>query len=198
MRKTLLLASALVLCLVGNAAASIIFDLSPTNGITSRPADSGLGQGVFVNQTTSISDFGFFLDAPNGADLKFMIWGFRNTNLSLLFSQVITVGTFGGPEWVFLNPFNFLLNTQEYWFGVIADNNIDVGYIFPPISYNANFLIADQSGNTNYIDFLNPSPIAGGNAEIGLQLLGSPEPGSLILFGSGILGLAGTIRRKMI
>ena len=96
---------------------------------------------------------------------------------------------------------NFTLNAgHTYWFGVIADNEEDVGYIFPQVNYSNNGLTAVTTGNSNYSSFANPTFGGYASAEIALRITeGSavPEPGSIALMGTGVLGLAGLLRRKM-
>jgi hypothetical protein len=200
--KLALLAAALLVLFAGNAMAGVVFDLSPTNNVTFRSpgAGSGVGQGVLVGATgITITDMAFYLNMPSGGDLKFMIWD--STDANLLFSSVLSgVGLSEIPSWVSSSPFSFTLQANtEYWFGIIADNNVDVGYISTPIGYSANGLTADTGGNSNYSTFANPTFYNKGGAEIGLQLSGGgvPEPGSIFLLGSGVLALAGILRRKM-
>jgi len=141
-----------------------------------------VGQGVLVGATgITITDMAFYLNMPSGGDLKFMIWD--STDANLLFSSVLSgVGLSEIPSWVSSSPFSFTLQANtEYWFGIIADNNMDVGYISTPIGYSANGLTADTGGNSNYSTFANPTFYNKGGAEIGLQLSGGgvPEPGSI-------------------
>lgn len=203
MRKLLMLALMTVLSIGYAQADSLTFDLSPTNNTTHRGPDSGPGQGVIGGNDVTITSMAMFLNMPNGGDLKYMIW--EGNNDDLLFSQTMAVAPSDTPSWVKSNPFSFTMTAgTEYWFAVIADNEINVGYIFPPISYTSpSGLSADESGNSNYVDFANPTPDIYGGAEIGLQLYSGgapppiPEPSSLLLFGSGVLAFAGVARRKL-
>ncbi len=197
MRKVSLLAVLAVFCFATSAFADqIIFDLSPTNGVTSRAAGSGVGQGVIVNTTQTINDMEFFLDSPNGGNFKFMIW--NGTNDSLLYLQEESVAPIQSMTWVSSPEFNFTLQAgNTYFFGVISDASADYGYIYPPINYSNNGLTAVTSGNSNYSGYGIPNFAGYGAAEIGLRLSAVPEPGSIALLGTGVLGLAGVLRRKL-
>jgi PEP-CTERM motif len=63
---------------------------------------------------------------------------------------------------------------------------VPVGVTFSGTAYSVNF-----SGTANYIGFDN---ITLGS---GTPTPGIPEPGTLVMFGSGLAGLAGVIRRKL-
>ena len=89
--------------------------------------------------------------------------------------------------------------TPVPFFGVISDSNADYGYIFPPIDYSNNGLTAVTTGNANYSNYNLPTFSGNGSAEIGLRLTAAeiPEPGSMMLLGTGVLGVAGVLRRKL-
>jgi hypothetical protein len=131
MRKLIVVLVGAILCTASNAKSETIFDLSSTTAFTNRSANSGVGQSVAVSTTTTITDMGFYLNLPNGGDVKFMIWDSSDSNL--LFSSVLSgVSASGSQSWVYSDPFSFTLNAgQTYWFGVIADNNADIGFIAP-------------------------------------------------------------------
>ncbi len=198
MRKVYVLALLALLCLGTSAFADTIFDLSPTNGTTSRDAGNGTGQGVIVDTTQTINNMEFFLDAPDGANLKFFIY--NGTNDSLLFLNSSSVGPIANQTWVSSPDFSYTLQAgNTYYFGIIGDAHLDIGYIFPTISYSNNGLTAVETGNSNYSGFGVPIFSGNGSAEIGLRLDTTtvPEPGSIALLGSGVLGLAGVLRRKL-
>lgn len=199
MRKISLLLVSVILCLATTAFAdSVVFDLSPTNGITNRDAGNGTGQGVIVDTTQNISGMQFFLDSPNGGNFKFFIY--NGTNDDLLFLNSMHVDPISQMTWVASPTFNFNLQAgNTYYFGVISDAAADYGYIFPPINYSNNGLTAVTSGNSNYSNYNLPTFAGNGGAEIGLRLTAEqvPEPGSMVLLGTGALGLAGVLRRKL-
>ncbi len=201
MRKLHLLVVVAVLCLAATTAFAdnIIFDLSPANGFTDRSGGSGVGQGVSVTTTTTINDMQFYLNMPSGGDLKFFI--FDSTNTSLLFLQEETgIAASQNPAWISSPEFSYTLQAgSTYYFGVIGDAEALVGYIFPPISYSDNGLTALTSGNSNYSGYGEPTFAGFGGAQIALRLgqTAVPEPGSLVLLGTGALGLAGVLRRKL-
>jgi len=57
------------------------------------------------------------------------------------------------------------------------------------VSFSGTAQSAIFAGTANYIAF--------SNVTLGSSNPGTPEPGTLVMFGSGVLGLAGVIRRKL-
>ena len=176
------------------AHAGVIFDLSPTNGISNRPSDDGLGQGLSVLTTTTISGFSFYANLPDGGDGKFMIWEPTNDgDQTLLFSQTVAFTASEAPSWIrTTGNIDFTLDAgSTYYFGFIGNNLIDVGYIFPVVTYAQNGLSAVETGNSNYNTFAAPTYVGGGGAEVGLQIsaAATPEPSTWVMMGLGFAGL---------
>jgi hypothetical protein len=175
---------AAALSLPVQAQAVTIFDLSPSNNTTFRGSGSGPGQGVSVTQSVTITGFQFFANLPSGGNAKFMIW--NGTNSTLLFSQTETFAASGTEAWIDSGSISFnLVAGDTYWFGIIANNAIDVGYLFPPNAYSANGLTAVSTGNSNYLNFNSPSFNGYAMANIALRLEAVPGP----VVGAGLPGL---------
>jgi hypothetical protein len=177
------------------AHAGVIFDLSPTNNISPRPSDDGLGQGVSVATTTTISGFSFFANLPDGGEGKFMIWEPTDDgDQTLLFSQTTSIAASDTPSWVSTTGnIDFTLDAgSTYYFGFIGDNFIDVGFLSPIVSYSANGLSAVETGNSNYDSFASPTYAGPGGAEVGLQIstaVATPELSTWTMMGLGFAGL---------
>jgi hypothetical protein len=175
------------------AHAGVIFDIETTPGsISNRPADDGLGQGVGVSTTTTISGFAFSAFLPNGGEGKFMIW--NGDNSAMLFSQTVSIAASNAPSWVSTTGnINFTLNAgSDYRFGFIGNNLIDVGYIFPIGPYSSNGLNALEDANANYNFFDTPTYVGPGGAQVGLQIsaaVATPEPSTWLMMGLGFAGL---------
>lgn len=188
--RAALAVAALTFGVSGAAQAAAIFDLSPTNGTTYRDADFGPGQGIAVSNNITVTDFAFYANMPNGGDAKFMIWD--GTNSSLLFSQTVSsIAASNTQSWIDSGPMSFsLTGGNRYYFGLIADSAIDIGFVFPPITYSSNGLTALQNGNSNYANFAAPTAYQDlASAEIGLQISAVPLPGAASMFGAALLGL---------
>ena len=118
----------------------------------------------------------------------------------------VTQTYFNGPAVADSASFDFYVKSvlngyAEDW--TVFINGVAVAYFFPPdeggkltiLHYTgiATFAPIDGGGIYNYSFVLqNTIPTGGGS----VAFYATPEPGSIALFGSGILGLAGVLRRK--
>lgn len=170
------------------AGAGVLFALGPTDYMSVRGGDDGLGQGVSVATATEIHGFSVYGELPDGADVTFMIWD--GANSALLFSQTDAFAASSNAGWFGTSRMDFnLVAGNTYWFGVIADNTIDVGYLYPTVSYSANGLTAVETGNSNYDTFADPVFAGLGTVEIGLHLNGVPEASTWAMLLAGFAGL---------
>ena len=207
MRK-LILAGAAVSALVAaseTGQATLLFDDGTGNFTSFRsPANppDGAGQGIAVSTNTNLTNIGVDIAMPTGGNVKFLIFNAANSAL-LLATSPETLPASTTPAYVESPSFSFTLNAgTTYFFGVIADNNIDINFYFPPQTFDQNGLDALLTGNSNYDNFASPMLATAnpfGGAEMTLQLFGTqaasaPEPASIGILGVGLLGL-GLLRR---
>ena len=103
-------------------------------------------------------------------------------------------GTFGGfPAYTYsIDLPDWVVNAgTQYWYSVYPD------LAFPP-----QWGLSSGTGGDgiSYQDFFGARSQIGADMAIGIdghQLGGVPEPGTLVMMGTGVLGLAGAIRRKL-
>ena len=199
MRKMTLPALCVALWLSATAFADdIVFHLS-ANGLSSYESSFGTGLIVSAQTTQTISDMEFFMEMPDGGDLKFMIWEAFSNNLIFL-TTLSNVAPFYRGQGVSSGPINFTLQAgQIYEFGIISDVTTYLGDVYPPINYSSHGLTAPLTpGNPLYLDYNMPRFSGSyGGSQIGLRLSEVPEPGSLILIVTGILSGIGRLRRKL-
>ena len=122
-----------------------------------------------------------------GADVMNVAAGFT-TGFSFYYAAPYYTGSvqvFSGPDGTGTQLASLFLNTNGSYCGsLIYSCWTPIGVTFSGTAESAVF-----AGTANYIAF--------SNVTIGSAIAGTPEPGTLIMFGSGVLGLAGMIRRKL-
>jgi hypothetical protein len=197
----------LVLCLATlPAAAQVLYDNGPINGIVSAWT---INFGYAVSDSFTISG-----GEANVTGLSFGSWMFPGDVFSSV-EVVITSSEFGGTTYAdqvvglttsgcVLNQFGFNVCTQSGSFG--TEVNLAAGTYWltlenaevpdDPVYWDENS--GPSSASQNSIGTIpSESFTLFGGSGTGTGQGSTPEPSSIMLFGSGILGLAGALRRKL-
>ena len=154
--------------------------------------------------TYQFPDIGsFYFSATNGSGF---VTSYGQMPAMSTTGDFVTQTFFGGPAVADSAAFNFYLNDvlKGYTETVnIYINGTDIAnFTAPDVSGHSTLLNVfvvvpfapiNGAGTYNYSFVLqNTIPTGGGS----IAFYATPEPGSIALFGSGILGLAGVLRRK--
>jgi PEP-CTERM motif len=197
---------ALCLMVSAPAFADIILTLTP-------PTDHTLGGGAGGTRGDIITMTGNFtltsigIDAVilNNANLTFSAYVYDDEGGSGVIPLAIgpnMVVTGNGVEQFYALPISFTLQAgQSYDIGIdfhsFSDPNLEINYYFFDSGSNSPFSVGPVTVLDGEESHCGPCNVYAPN----LQLTGPggsvPEPSSLLLFGSGVLGVIGVIRRKV-
>jgi hypothetical protein len=201
--------------------AGVIFDDGATDGLDNGffidgpnpgPFSQSISDGFFATGSGSASALDFGVWVPTGTTLTTVTWWLGSTGN---FSQDLGTGTvtsanFSSTLVISNNPFGYDVYT-------IHLTNMSSGNMNAGSQYWLSLGNANDSGGTQFDAWDLPSANGGpatcefavggvdqGGCGLGGESftlfsgnVGTPEPGSLVLLGSGVLGLAGVLRRKI-
>lgn len=205
MRKFLLIVAVAALVVPAAFANLIAFTIDNTTGQALANSPFTLGWVFTTNHSIKVTQLGLFDDSLNGLVDSYQI-GIFDAAGNLLGSTTIANGT-TDP---LINQFRYaplasaitVAAGQQYEIGALVLTGDD-----PPVfPGNAMNFSANPA-----INFVESSFALGGTLSAPLNSVTTqpgyfgpnftfvtPEPGTLVLIGSGLLGLAGTIRRKLV
>ncbi len=206
--------SLLTVCCLMLAVAPAMADTLYSNG-----GPNGTTDAWTINFGFSVSDS--FSVAANSSiqDLHIVYWDASSTDLLTTVDMQIGSSSFGGSTQTLGGVTNVFLGTNQYGYNLYS-----AWYTFSGISWSGNgYLTLSNACSTSGCSVSNPiywdensGPSTAYENTIGsipseaFTLTGTPgtttttttsgttpEPSSIMLFGSGILGLAGVLRRKL-
>lgn len=182
----------------------------------------GLGvkiSGLFTNNLSDLNPTSAYWQIRSGVSLhtpgKLEASGFGTVGLGTFTHTPTGRSDFGYVEYHDgVSGLNITLNPGQYWFSVVPQAPYTVGRSFNSNSDGLN-AVGNQTLNQQYFDsvyfhanFDDPSGYGGGvypafsSGVYGLQLAAessqAPEPSSLMMLASGVVSVAGLLRRKLL
>ena len=208
MRKRVSFLTVALLFLACVMVSAETLTLTPPTGHT-LGAGAGGTRGDIITMTGNFTLTSIGIDAliADGAQMTFSAYVYDVVNGSggnpLALGQPMLL-TGNGTEQFYDLPISFtLLAGQSYDIGIdfhsFNDPNLQVNYYFFDSGSNSPFSVGPVTVTDGEESHCGPCNVFSPN----LRIIGSeggqvPEPGMLLMFGTGILGVVGTVRRKLL
>ena len=208
MAKRLPLLAVVFLCLFSLTAFADTLTLTPPTGnVLGFGAGGTRGDIVTMTGDFTLTSIGIQGEINLGAQLTFSAYVYTDVNgsggvpLALGPPQLITGD---GTEQFFDLPISYTLQAgQSYDIGIdfhsFNDPNLQIHYYFFDSGQNPPFSVGPVTVLDGEESHCGPCNVFAPNLRLmGSQQTGVPEPGTLVMFGTGVLGLAGALRRKLV
>jgi hypothetical protein len=190
--------SAALIAAMGSTAAHADTGFGYTNDALTSFSLTSIGGGVFDFSFSGPSDSGSgaFATSTTGTAGQYLITGITGTVDSAAITALDPAGTF--PT-VFGGGDNLLFNPGVIDFGSVNPSFLDIsGVSFFAGGQDFNLYYGVFQGNDpEAYDLLIATP-ASANGAGDVNPSATPEPDSLVLMATGVLGLAGTMRRRFL
>jgi hypothetical protein len=166
---------------LSTAVGQIILTLNSDGTITATLDDYGSATetvhvlGFALNSSTGLTESAFTPGTPDGTGGWTESFGVPQTGFYSFYTEDVPLQ----ESWIIGTPGEF----TSVWQALDGGSNSIVDFWL----YDTNSAYADASGNSEY----------GADAQSYTPVSATPEPGTMFLLGSGLVGLAGMVRRKI-
>jgi len=198
MKRIAILCVALA-CLSTAAFADTLFLTPPTDHTLGKGAGGTRGDYVTMTGDFGLSSIGIQGAIDVGTQMTFNAYVYTGDGLTQLAVGSDMTFTGDGTEQFYNLPINFnLLNGQSYDIGIDFHSfnapNWAVDFYFFDAGSNQPFNVGPFEVTDGEESHCGACNIFAPNLEVNGAV---PEPGTFLMLGTGILGLAGTLRRKL-
>lgn len=187
-------------------ADTLLFDQpAAADGSHSSSSATGFSQGVTVSVDTQLTSIAMDIGSLSGADFKYLIFDASDSTL-LYQSAAFTVAGSADTAWYKESVDYTLTAGTMYYIGYLSDGRSFGAYADSAVSENG--IVGEANHNGAATVYANPTGqrTSHGIHDFALDLYGTqaaadvssvPEPGAIALLGTGLLGLAGAMRRRL-